>query len=105
MNTVRLVMQQEQECCKAFYKWYGQPSEFVLDRFPPAVSYADYQSQQLELDLSLAKAEACSHIRDVATRTHKTLCGNDAYEVTAKRIFMLGGYIDPDTAAELAGIL
>lgn len=104
MDRVREVIVQEYECCEPFNDKYGQPSLHFFEMLPAAASYTEYMAQRTELQTFLDANHACKHIREIAEKTHKTLCGNDEHVTTSLRIQMFPG-LEPELVEELLAYL
>lgn len=96
-NLVRCVTVDACACSQPFIDKFGQPALHVFSTYPTAASYREYLEQDDALHVMLDRESACVHVREIAVRTHKTLCGNDRHLAIAKRALCFPG-IDPELA-------
>jgi hypothetical protein len=90
MDNLRVVVREARECCEFFVDKYDQPTQLIIDAFSTAASYAEYADQAKELRAILDQTDACDHVKEAATATHKSLCGNEAHVALENHAWFCG---------------
>lgn len=87
-------------CCSKFAHQYGMPVEFVHSVLPePAISLAEYASQQDTLEAELSRHEACQHIASHARIYLRKRCDESFRAYVEFAHFM--GWSPKDVEAEI----